>query len=229
MTAVAGALPKAVPAAGEFAIIQQQRGQTLHRKQRIGKMQQLQTKATEVPFALPNIKGTRIYASFDRLDLNHGAALVYGWAFDAANPDNTPEIFVSSEKGIIGHGKAELERPDVSAAGGPKSAVGFQIRLKPRGDEKTLKIFVQSNEQSHLLNEITIKESLPIVGLTREDVISVFFLLFHRYPESEDAINHQLSVHKNKESLFSALFCSPEFHEKNMDVLSIMQDKITGI
>ncbi|WP_207461085.1 hypothetical protein [Azospirillum sp. SYSU D00513] len=191
-------------------------------------MQQLHKETADLLFMLPTIKGTSIYANFDGLDLTEGAALICGWAFDRANPDSTLEILIFGEKGLIGRGKVELARPDVSEAGVPRVDVGFRVRLKPRGDEKELKIVVQSGEQQHLLHELRLTEGLPPHGLTREDVVSVFSLLFHRYPESEDAINHQLSVHKSKASLFAALFRSPEFHEKNMDVIALMHANAAG-
>ncbi|WP_146207955.1 hypothetical protein [Azospirillum sp. TSH64] len=177
---------------------------------------------------LPAIKGTSIYANFDGLDFDHGAALIYGWAFDAASPDSTPEILVFGSTGIIGRGKADLARPDVNDAGVPRVEVGFRVRLKPRANERKLKIVVDSGKQQHILLEIRLTENLPTCVLTREDVISVFGLLFHRIPESDDAINHQLSVHRSKDSLFAALFRSPEFHEKNMDVIALLRANTEG-
>lgn len=185
-------------------------------------MQQQYSETPESLLPLPNITGTRIYGNFDGIDVSQGGALICGWAFDAANPDGIPEILVVGSAGIIGRGKAELARPDVRDAGVPRVQVGFRVRLKPKADERELVIVVISGEQKHVLQKVFLKESLPIPPLTREDVVSVFNLLFHRCPESEDAINHQLLVHKSKTSLLVALFSSPEFHEKNMDLISLI-------
>ncbi|WP_452012003.1 hypothetical protein [Azospirillum largimobile] len=191
-------------------------------------MQQILEGLEAIPFTVPHIKGTKIYANFDGLNLNDNASVICGWAFDAGNPDTAPDIIVFSEERVIGRGKADMARPDVSEAGVPRADVGFQVRLKPKGDEKELKVVIQSGEQQYLLIELILKNCLPPGRITREDVIAVFSLLFHRYPESEDAINHQLSVHKSKDSLFAALFRSPEFHEKNMDLVSLIHANFAG-
>jgi len=62
-------------------------------------------------------------------------------------------------------------------------------------------------------------------GLTREDVIAAFQLAFHRVPESEEAIAHQLLTHRSLDSLMADFFKSPEFRRQNLEVIKLLNSR----
>ncbi len=169
---------------------------------------------------LPVIKGTSICASFDGIDQAGSFPIVKGWAFDRENPQEKLMIYVVGNNGVLGNAWADKPRMDVYKAGGPRIEVGFEVGLRAQGGERELKIAVFWQGQNYLLTSILLSEPLKKCGLTADDVNVVFENLFHRSPEDDSAIQHQLDSHKSKASFFSDLFRSPEFHEKNMDVIA---------
>lgn len=176
-------------------------------------------------YSLPSVAGTTTVGNFDGLNIDKSMVFVSGWAFDSAAPEQPVTVVVMSDERVIGTGIACTPRPDVHAAGAPHPAVGFRISIRCTGEEKYLKVLIERDGQQYLLHQFQLSEPLPACELTREDVISTFRLLFHRDPEDEEVINQQLSKHKTKQSLFVSLFRSPEFHEKNMDVIAHVQKK----
>jgi hypothetical protein len=175
--------------------------------------------------SLPVIERTNIAANFDGIILENSIAFANGWAFDLLDQNKKISILIKSEFGIIGEGETGLSRPDVQAAGSTSTNAGFRIRLKPRGNEKHIKIYIKQQDTLILLHTENFLNYLPASNLTREDIIVVFKILFHREPENEEAIIHQLTMHKTKKTFLKSMFSSPEFIEKNMDVIALLQKK----
>jgi hypothetical protein len=173
-------------------------------------------------YGLPNLPNTAIYGLIDGLDIVHGSAVVNGWAFNAKQADQPVEVLVMDGKKLLGRRFANLHRPDVFAAGAPCVEVGFQVFLKTSGDETELTIIIVADKEVQRLGVLKVRKKLPTQELVKEDIISTFRLLFHRDPEDDNAINHQLASHSTRASLFNALFTSPEFFEKNGDIIKLL-------
>lgn len=177
-------------------------------------------------YSLPQLGNSSLFGFYEGIKINKNSTVVCGWAFDANNPEQPLDIYVVSGERLVGSGKAVIDRPDVQEAGAPVRNLGFTINLKLNGDEKVIKVIVKNDSHAYVLSEQKIIDALPKQLLQREDVIAAFNVLFHREPENEDIIQHQLSVHSTKESLYSALFASPEFFEKNTALISILHNNI---
>lgn len=179
-------------------------------------------------YALPRIKGSTAYGAFDVLRRHNGIVLAVGWAFDSEQLEMPLEVAVRSGDRLVGGGVANIPRPDLVSAGAPRDSVGFSIPLRLSGLEKKIQIDVEVHGVVHTLREVELGETMFSGPLRREDVISTFRLLFQRDPESEDAIDYQMSVHASKTSLFNALFKSPEFLNKNLDLIALLQNRSAG-
>lgn len=177
---------------------------------------------------LPHIPGTAICGSFDFIETAPSGAYVCGWVFDRRDSTAPCEIVVHVGGAVIGRGVANHSRQDVEAAGAPHDLVGFRIPVGSAKANQRLQIYILSLGETFLLHEFSLTKPLPECSLTRNDVISVFRMLFGRDPENEDTIKHQLSVHSNRSSLFKALFNSPEFHENNMDLIAMVHQMNSG-
>lgn len=169
---------------------------------------------------LPAIKGTTCYGAFDELVIDGKTSFLTGWVFDSSNLDEVLKVVAYGDDKVIGEGFANLERPDVYNVSGTRLGVGFKIYLRPTGVEKKIKLLVG---EDIVLYEQDVAGSLPVKGLTKDDVSVVFNLLFHRKPENEEVIEHQLEVHKEKETFLRDMFKSPEFFEKNPDIVALVK------
>jgi hypothetical protein len=178
---------------------------------------------TPLRFNFPQIPDTNCYGIIDKIEIRQDVAILIGWVFNGDSADPVP-VSVKNKQQIIGKKLADESRPDVLAAGAPTECVGFQIPLKTTGDETQITVHVCTPNGDRLFGHINIKEKLPRQALSRDDISSVFQLLFHRLPENEGAIIHQLEHHSGKLSLFSALFDSPEFYEKNSDLIKLLHE-----
>jgi hypothetical protein len=184
-------------------------------------MNQLAPRALPI-LPLPRLAETHIYFNIDSISEEHNSYYALGWAFNNEDPTTPLTIHVMDGDREAGVGIATQHRPDVFSLGAPTAEVGFKILLKPTYG--TVLTFVSSaNGLDSILANASLPKPLIKQMLDRTDVIATFSVLFHRRPENEDAINHQLIYHSTKASLFQALFMSPEFHEKNMDILSILK------
>ncbi len=178
---------------------------------------------------LPRIEDSSIFGNFDGISEHGAAAFVHGWAYDSAAPHEPCEVVVMAQGRTIGRGVAKLSRLDVSAAGVPTTNVGFHILLRPGERDKNFQIHILSKGEDRVLVEVTLPRSLPYRNLCKEDVTIAFRLLFGRDPESDDIIEYQLSIHRTKDSLFENLFKSPEFLEKNPELVSCIKSTKIGV
>lgn len=183
--------------------------------------------SADTTYQFPRIAGTNFYGNVDRLEIRKDVAVLLGWIFSSDSNDPVLVTVISDGK-IIGRKLANESRPDVLAAGAPTDSVGFQIPLRSTGNETQISIQVSHLGMNCLLSTLKLSGKLPQQRLTRDDVASVFRLLFLREPEDDGAVIHQLERHTEKSSLFVALFDSPEFYEKHPSLIKILHDKKFG-
>lgn len=173
---------------------------------------------------LPILSRPYLRGSLDGVEEKYGIHFLLGWVFDSRFCNEPLNVKAFYKTACIGEIKANDFREDIRAKGHESGNVGFRLPLRVDEKIKSIDLKFYKGEKCLCSTKLELSDALTPPVLRREDVIAAFQVLFHRDPENEDAINHQLSVHKTKKSLYGALFRSPEFFERNNTLISVYKN-----
>lgn len=174
-------------------------------------------------YRVPQLPDTPLCGHLDGVTENDATLMINGWAFNADHPEVELPVFIVPDSGPAAQFPCNQPRRDVQKAGAPKDTLGFSIPYRKPVGARNIKIFLGENSAQYLLATYEFQQINLGQGVSPEAVVAAFALFFHRRPESDQTVFHQMEQQPDVPSMFENFFQSPEFLEKNANLLTALK------